>query len=121
MRMRSGAGRITVAMISAVIAALCVGVSPGVAKSSKPAKKPRLSISVLSGRADLVSGGNALVAITLPNHSAAKQVKITLRGRNIRGSFAFRQDGRFEGVVRPALGRACFRMASFWVRHRLSF
>jgi hypothetical protein len=60
--------------------------------------RPALSISVLSGRADLVSGGSALVAINLPR-SDARKVKVVLGGRNVTRDFAVRPDGRFEGLV----------------------
>jgi hypothetical protein len=80
-----------------VIASL--GVAASIAVAAKHPAKPRLSISVLSGRADLVSGGSALVAIALPNRSAAGQVKVTVGSRNVTKAFAFRQDGRFEALV----------------------
>jgi hypothetical protein len=60
--------------------------------------RPALSISVLSGRADLVSGGSALVAINLPRADAGK-VKVTLGHRNVTRVFAVRKDGHFEGLV----------------------
>jgi hypothetical protein len=59
---------------------------------------PALSISVLSGRANLVSGGSALVAINLPR-SDTSQVKVTVGRRNVTKDFAVRQDGNFEGLV----------------------
>ena len=62
-------------------------------------RRPALSISVLSGRADLVSGGSALVAINLPTRSDAHHVKVTLGRTNVTKDFAFRADGRFEGLV----------------------
>jgi hypothetical protein len=60
--------------------------------------RPALSISVLSGRADLVSGGSALVAINLPR-SDTHQVKVTVGRRNVTRDFAIRGDGHFEGLV----------------------
>jgi hypothetical protein len=59
----------------------------------------RLSISVLSGRADLVSGGSALVAITLPRHKDARHIRVTVGRKHVTKRFAFRRDGRFEGLV----------------------
>jgi hypothetical protein len=97
MRMTGRTARVGLGMVSAVLAAACAMLPA--AAAAKPAKKPRLSISVLSGRADLVSGGSALVAITLPGKSDAKHVKVTLGRRNVRSAFAFRKDGRFEGLV----------------------
>ncbi len=61
-------------------------------------RRPALSISVLSGRADLVSGGSALVAIKLPR-SDMRSVKVTLGHSNVTKSFAVRADGRFEALL----------------------
>ena len=72
--MRSVARRVGVGLVIAALAAVSVAVaSAAVAKHPKKPKKPLLSISVLSGRADLVSGGSALVAITLPGRADAKR------------------------------------------------
>jgi hypothetical protein len=49
-------------------------------------------IHVLSDRADLISGGDALVAIDSP-------ATVTLDGRDITDSFATRSNGSFEGLV----------------------
>jgi hypothetical protein len=81
---------------------LCLAAAPADAAGRRG---PALSISVLSGRADLVSGGSALVAINLPG-SDARPVKVTLGTRNVTSDFAIRQDDRFEGLVTGlALGR----------------
>ncbi|HXD58370.1 MAG TPA: DUF6351 family protein [Thermoleophilaceae bacterium] len=50
-------------------------------------------IDVLSDRADLISGGDALVAVTPAN------AKVTLNGRDITSEFANRPNGRYEGLV----------------------
>jgi hypothetical protein len=60
--------------------------------------RPTLSISVLSGRADLVSGGSALVSINVPR-SDTRQVKVTLGRKDVTREFAVREDGHFEGLV----------------------
>src|SRR5579884_126185 len=68
-------------------------------------RRPALSISILSGRADLVSGGSTLAAINLSRRDA-RRVKVTLGRRNVTRDFALRRDGRFEGLVTGlALGR----------------
>ncbi len=97
MQKRNGVSRVAVVIVTAVVAILCVAAS--VALAAKHPTRPRLSIVVLSGRPDLVSGGSALVAITLPSRSEAKHVKVAVGGRNVRMAFAFRGDGRFEGLV----------------------
>ena len=44
-------------------------------------------ITVLSNRADLVSGGDALVQVTVPDNAEASQLAVTLNGTDITGSF----------------------------------
>jgi hypothetical protein len=78
-------------------ALLLMGLAAGTGDAAKHLK-PALSISVLSGRANLVSDGSALVAINLPR-SDRKRVTITLRNRNVTKAFAVRADGRFEGLL----------------------
>src|SRR5439155_15739170 len=57
-------------------------------------------IVVLSNRADLISGGDALVEIKVPTWiSAAKGVKVDVDGVNVNGAFAVRADGRYYGLV----------------------
>src|SRR3954447_25948528 len=51
-----------------------------------------LKIDVLSNRADLVSGGDALVAISRP-------ARVYRNGTEVTKGFARRSDGRFEGLV----------------------
>src|SRR4051812_3244279 len=74
--------------------------------ASKPATKRQLSVSVLSGRADLVSGGSALVAVDLPPGSNPRLARVTVGGNDVTSAFAVRADGRFEGLVNGlALGQ----------------
>jgi hypothetical protein len=55
-----------------------------------------LDIDVISNRADLISAGDALVAIDGADPSA---VRVTEDGRDVTSAFAVRPDGRFEGLV----------------------
>ncbi len=55
------------------------------------------SLDVISNRADLVSGGDALVAATLA--PSAQDVRVDLNGTDVTNAFAMRAGGRFEGVV----------------------
>jgi hypothetical protein len=57
------------------------------------------TIDVLSNRADLISGGDALVAVNLPAGTNASTVTMTLGGRDVTDEFAMRQNGRYEGLV----------------------
>ena len=55
-------------------------------------------ITVLSNRADLISGGDALVAIDL-GRSRASSIRVTLNGSDVTSAFAVRPNGRYEGLV----------------------
>ena len=54
-------------------------------------------ITVVSNRADLISGGNALVAVNLSADPRA--IRVELNGTNITSTFAVRPNGRYEGLV----------------------
>jgi Tannase-like family of unknown function (DUF6351) len=57
-------------------------------------------IIVLSNRADLISGGDALVQISLPpSVDPARGVKVALNGTLINNMFAVRPNGRYQGLV----------------------
>lgn len=56
-------------------------------------------IAVLSSRADLVSGGEALTQIVLPAGTSPSSAAVTLDGRNVTGEFAMRANGKFEGLL----------------------
>jgi hypothetical protein len=82
----------------------CVIASGGAAASAAPppqANDNLTEILVLSNRADLVSGGNALVEIRLPAKVKARpqDVKVDVDGVDVTGAFAMRADGRFYGLV----------------------
>ena len=55
-------------------------------------------IKVLSNRADLVSGGDALVEI-VPPMAAASGLKVDVDGRDVSSDFAVRGNGRVMGLV----------------------
>jgi hypothetical protein len=56
-------------------------------------------IIVLSNRADLISGGDALVELKLPAGANPALLKVDVDGRSVRSAFAVRADGRFAGLV----------------------
>src|SRR5829696_7035554 len=56
-----------------------------------------LDIRVLSNRADLISGGDALVVVKLPRGVRPSQVRMKVNDRNVTGDFAMRVNGRYEG------------------------
>jgi Tannase-like family of unknown function (DUF6351) len=83
----------------AFVTAVVLGLGCGVA-GAKPDKDSRdLQIRTLSNRADLISGGDALVEIVLPPGVAANGVQVVLNERDITYQFAIRADGRFLGLV----------------------
>jgi hypothetical protein len=58
-----------------------------------------LQINVLSNRADLISGGDALVQIVIPTGVSPASVKVTLGGNDITKEFAVRPNALYEGLV----------------------
>jgi uncharacterized tannase-like protein DUF6351 len=63
------------------------------------AATPSLVIKVLSNRADLVSGGDALVEIVLPPLVPSAGVRVDVDGRDVTSAFAQRPNARFMGVL----------------------
>jgi hypothetical protein len=57
------------------------------------------TIEVLSGRANLISGGEALIAVGVPRGSRPSALRMTLGRRNVTGAFAVRQNGLYEGLI----------------------
>jgi hypothetical protein len=63
------------------------------------AAKPR--VTVLSNRADLISGGDALVAIQAPQHKSARAMKVTVNGSRLAKAVLHkRANDRVEGLVK---------------------
>src|SRR5258708_19983635 len=62
-------------------------------------RAPSPTIQVLSGRSNLVSGGEALIAVAVPRGAKPSALTLTLAGRNVTGAFAVRQNGLYEGLV----------------------
>src|SRR5262245_16859793 len=56
-------------------------------------------IVVLSNRADLGSGGNALVQVNLPDRIDPASVHVTLNGGDVTSAFAVRASGEYQGLV----------------------
>src|SRR4051794_9064376 len=57
------------------------------------------TISVLSNRADLISGGEALVAVGLPPGTDVQQIKVQLGTNDVTSQFGLRANGQYEGLV----------------------
>src|SRR5438046_7884333 len=56
-------------------------------------------ISVLSNRADLISGGDALVEIKWDALADANAARIDVDGIDVKRAFATRANGRYMGLV----------------------
>src|SRR4051794_41626538 len=66
--------------------------------TSAAAAKPAITVSVVSSpRADLVSGGDALVRIG--GVKSTKKLRVTVRGKNRSKAFKKAADGKVEGLV----------------------
>src|SRR3954454_2838005 len=84
-------------MDASKLARWCALVAALVFPASAAAAKP-ITISVLSSpRADLVSGGDALVRIG--GVSSTKRLRVTVHGKNRSKAFARRKDGTITGLV----------------------
>ena len=80
-------------------AANCAGIVLALSLSTAANAAPP-EILVLSNRADLISGGDALVEIKVPPWiSLANGVKVDVDGVNVNSAFAVRADGRYYGLV----------------------
>lgn len=58
-----------------------------------------MRINVLSNRADLISGGDALVEIVLPQGAKADSPAVDIGGRNVGDRFGLTENGRMLGVI----------------------
>src|SRR5258707_10068118 len=56
-----------------------------------------LAVRTLSNRADLISGGDALIQVDLP--SGAQSAQVEVNGVDVSGEFALRSNGAFQGLV----------------------
>jgi len=82
--------------------ALLVLAGCGGGDSSAPAEStagPVATIKVLSNRADLVSGGDALVEVVAPAGVDVSTLKVEANGADVTSAFATRADGRYYGLV----------------------
>ena len=71
----------------------------GLAVALPAAAGPGPQIRVLSNRADLISGGDALVEIEWPAGANGSLAKVTLNDAAVAGVFAPRSNGRYMGLI----------------------
>jgi hypothetical protein len=83
----------------ALLALALAGLALVPAAGASPGNGGLPQIVVLSSRADLVSGGNALVQVVLPDRVDSSTVRVSLNGTDVTSAFAVRADGRYEGLV----------------------
>lgn len=86
-------GALAIASLSVLIAACSSG---GGDDDDSPTLLPE--VTVLSTRADLVTGGDALVQIALPGGASATGLNVTVDGRDVTDAFTVRE-GRAVGVI----------------------
>jgi hypothetical protein len=97
-----GVPRRVVLLAVAVLGLLSVSAAVGqpLAGTANPPGNGGLpQIVVLSNRADLVSGGDALVQVVLPERVDPATVRVSVNGRDVTSAFAVRPNGRYEGVI----------------------
>ncbi|HSE10919.1 MAG TPA: DUF6351 family protein, partial [Nocardioidaceae bacterium] len=81
------------------------------AAAKSPDPERRLVVEVLSNRADLVSGGDALVSVDLPPEVDPRKVRVLLGDQDVTDGFAVRADGEFVGLLEGlALGENVVRV-----------
>ncbi|MFN2615930.1 MAG: DUF6351 family protein [Thermoleophilaceae bacterium] len=84
--------RFAVALMAGLVMMLGSFATPALA-----ARNP--DIRALSNRADLISGGDALVQVVPPSGVSTKSIKVDLNGKNVTSAFAVRPDGRYFGLL----------------------
>ena len=58
-----------------------------------------VEVLILSGRGDLVVGGDALVEVVVPDGASADGLAVEVDGRDVTGAFGATEDGRIVGLV----------------------
>jgi hypothetical protein len=73
----------------------------GAAATAAPQLPPHnVEIRTLSNRADLISGGDALVEVSLPDNLKPEKLALRLNGRDVRGQFRYVSSGhRLVGLL----------------------
>jgi hypothetical protein len=95
-----------------LVALLCAGLLAGCGSSTAPTlvngnaggsngngSSGASAVRVLSNRADLISGGDALVQVVLPDGAPAGATTVDLNGVDVTHDFSSASDGRYMGLV----------------------
>ncbi len=100
---RRGRYRKMAAGVAAVVAAVAAGTGPGGATpraAGEGGEGDRFAVTVLSGRLDQVSGGDALVQVTLPRRTGVADLRVDVDGTDVTAAFADPEgDGTAVGLV----------------------
>ncbi len=80
-------------------ATACGSNSPDTPAAPAPVSGEAALIKVLSNRADLISGDDALVELVFPQGVEASAATVTLNGTPVTAMFARRANGRVMGLV----------------------
>lgn len=97
LRAFSRGGRNFIACLSLALAACGGGGSGG--NGVTPPTNGAITVTTLSNRADLISGGDALVQLALSAGATAAGLRVDVDGRDVTPVFAAQPDGRLIGVV----------------------
>jgi hypothetical protein len=82
------------------LVALATTLAVAAPAASRPAPAPnRFDVSVLSGQADQVSGGDALVRVGLPDGLSADRVRVEVGDTDVTAAFSADDDGALVGLV----------------------
>lgn len=73
--------------------------APAQSAPGKETGPSSISIEVLGNRADLVSGGDALVDIAIPAGADLSKLRVSVDGRDVTADFARRPNGRVQGLL----------------------
>ena len=83
----------------AAVAGVCLALSSCGGGDDNAAAPTGATLQTLSNRADLVSGGSALVEVKLPAAASASKLKVDVDGTDVTAAFATLASGRILGVV----------------------
>src|SRR4051812_25413136 len=91
--------RFVVAVTAGLVLGLGCFASPALAKKPAPGGSRGPEIRTLSNRADLISGGDALVQVIAPAGVTPGSINVSVDGRDVTSAFAVRSDGRYYGLI----------------------
>jgi Tannase-like family of unknown function (DUF6351) len=92
--------RLGLVLGAALAVTALVGTGPVAGAAGPGGGKPdRLAITVLSGRADQVTGGDALLRVTVPRKVDPADVRVERNGVDVTAAFAPDGDGALVGLV----------------------